>query len=429
MQRSPTISSMRWDALGPPSLLIFFWINDLLLPYLYAVVRHPWERQRDMTAVLRVEDMHWALIAAILYLGCWLLGYYVVRWTPTLRFGFSGPRRPLSALRLLVNFAAALGIFLALYALNPNTAFLSRMELTVGPWGKALFVSIGLLFAAFWLSAVGLLSGSRGPPPLSKVVLVSALSFCMIAVFAPLEGRGRMLIAVLYVIVVWHYFVHPLSTFKVWTVLFTGLALAIGIDYLRLSAEYSHVDTMEMAYGLAYGRQFDGALNLATTLRGVSLGYAEHHYGAAWLSDVLHDVGVQTSQPDSRTIFMSEVLRTPRYQAGFPMTRPGELYLAFGWLGIALGAAALGAVTGVWYRWLMFTKPFGLASPAIYFTFVMTAGLVTQKNYLFSSLVLAFANVAAILLLALAAYGYSLVLRRPRRKAASVSGAHRRIPI
>jgi hypothetical protein len=211
--------------------------------------------------------------------------------------------------------------------------------------------------------------------------------------------------------------VTPLSTLKAWSFLALGLAAAIGMDYVRLSSQYSHVDAMEMAYGLAYGRQFDGALNLAATLHGVSVGYVEHHHGAAWLADVLADVGIRTGQPDSRTLFMSEVLRTPRYQAGFPMTRPGELYLAFGWIGIVLGAAALGALTRIWYNWLMRARPFGPASPAVYFTFVMTAGLVTQKNYLFSSLVIAVAHVALIVLLALTAYGYTLVLKRRRHRA------------
>lgn len=162
-----------------------------------------------------------------------------------------------------------------------------------------------------------------------------------------------------------------------------------------------------------YGRQFDGALNLAATLRSVSLGYVEYHHGAAWLSDILADLGVRTGQPDSRTLFMSEVLRTPRYQAGFPMTRPGELYLAFGWIGVVVGAAMLGGLTRVWYNWVMGARPFGPASPAVYFTLLLTAGLVTQKNYLFSSLVMAVVYVGLILLLALTVYGYALVLRRP----------------
>jgi len=397
--------------LAPPSLLLFFWTSDLLIPYIYAVSRHPWERQREMMAVLRVEDMHTALIAALLYLLCWLAGYYATRWTPKFKIGIRESKRPLSTFHLMFIFAAALALFLALYAVNPNTQFLSRMELTVGGWGKALFLSIGVLFAAFWLSAIGLLGAGRKAVPVTHVVLVLMLSFAMIGVFAPLEGRGRMLIAVLYAIVVWHYFVRPLSTLQVWSILGLGLALAIGIDYLRLSAEYSHIDGMEMAYGLAYGRQFDGALNLAVTLRSVSLGYVEHHHGAAWLADVLADIGVSSGHPDSRTMFMTEVLRVPRFQAGFPMTRPGEFYLAFGWPGVCAGAALVGAFTRVWYNWLMRRRGLGAASPAIYFTLVMGAGLVTQKNYMFSSLVMTGVYLALIVLLALTAYGYRLVVR------------------
>jgi hypothetical protein len=415
--RSPR---MRWDALAPPSLLLFFWISDLLVPYVYAVSRHPWERQRDMMGILRVEDMHWALLAAVLYLICWLGGYYWTRWTPKFKLKIREPKRPVPVLRLLFNFAAAFALFVILYAINPNTSFLSRMELTVGPWGKALFLSIGLLFAAFWLSAIGLLSAGRKGSGSSNVILTIMLAFCMIAVFAPLEGRGRMLIAMLYVVVVWHYFVRPLSTLTVWTILGLGSALAVGIDYLRLSAVYSHIDGMEMAYGLAYGRQFDGALNLAATLRGVSLGYVEHHQGAAWLSDVLADLGIRGGHPDSRTMFMTEVLRITRFQAGFPMTRPGELYLAFGWSGVAVGAALIGAFTRVWYNWLMRARALGAASPAVYFTFVMTAGLVTQKNYMFSSLAMALVYIALILLLALFAYGYSLVMRQGRDSTTSL---------
>jgi hypothetical protein len=421
----PAQRKLQWDALGPMSLLGFFWLSDLFIPYLYAINARPFERQPGIISALEAADLHRALFAALLYLICWLGGYWLfnakVRWTVGLR----GPRRPLSALRLLFNFALVLTAFLAIYALNPHTAFTSRMELTIGPWGKALFVAIGALFAAFWLSAIGLLTGA-GKSRIKRAALVLVLSLCMIVILAPMEGRARMLIAVLYMIVVWHYFVRPLSTLKVWTILTVGLALAIALDYVRLSAQFSNVDPLAMAYGLAYGRQFDGALNLAMAVRAGSLDSGLFHHGSAWVADVLADLGIRTGGPDSRTLFMNEVLFISRFQAGFPMTRPGELFMAFGWAGIVVGAAALGAITRFWYNWLMVTRPFGAASPAIYFTFLMTTGLVTQKNYIFSSLVMGIVHVALILLLACTLYGYAWVAkRRPTSARNSLGRAYR----
>jgi hypothetical protein len=163
-----------------------------------------------------------------------------------------------------------------------------------------------------------------------------------------------------------------------------------------------------MSYGLAYGRQFDGVLNLGAVMHAVSIDYTQHHYGAAWIADVLNDIGIQTNQLSSRAAFMTEAQRMPRFAAGFPLTRPGEFFFAFGWPGIAVGAAILGALTRVWYAWMMVRRPFGLASAPVYFTFLMTAGLVTQKNYLFSSLVMAFVYSALIIVLAVTLYGYRL---------------------
>jgi hypothetical protein len=45
----------------------------------------------------------------------------------------------------------------------------------------------------------------------------------------------------------------------------------------------------------------------------------------------------------------------------------------------------------------------------------MTAGLVTQKNYMFSSVTMAVVHVILLLLLALTVYGYRLLLWRERR--------------
>lgn len=403
----------RWDALAPPSLLIFFWTTDLFIPYVYAVLQRPWERQGGVMGIIDAGDVHLAMAAAVLYLVFWLGGYYATRWTPRASFVLRPPVRNLSALHITANFSAALAIFVVLYAVNPNTEFVSRMELTVGPWGKALFLAIGLLFAAFWLSTTGLLQTKARTLPLWRVVLALSLALALIAVFAPMEGRARMLIALLYMIVVWHYFVQRLSTAVVWGVLAAGLILALGLDYLRLRQEYSNIDVLEMAYGLAYGRQFDGILNLAAMHRAVSVDYTQHHYGAAWVADVLNDIGIQTNQLSSRAAFMTEAQRMPRFAAGFPLTRPGEFYFAFGWLGIVVGAAILGAATRIWYNWMIARRPFGPASAPVYFTFLMTAGLVTQKNYLFSSLVMAFIYSALILVLALTLYGYRLAKPRP----------------
>jgi hypothetical protein len=404
---------VRWDALAPPSLLVFFWITDLFIPYVYAVFQRPWELQAGVMAMIEPGDVHLAMVAAILYLVFWLGGYYLTRWTPRATLVVRAPVRNLSALHLTANFAVALAIFVVLYAVNPNTGFASRMELTVGPWGRVLFLVIGVVFAAFWLSSTGLLQTRARIIPLWRVMLVLALALALIVAFAPMEGRARMLIALLYMIVIWHYFVQRLSTGAVWSVLAAGLIVALGLDYLRLRQEYSHIDVLEMSYGLAYGRQFDGMLNLAAALRAVSVDYTQHHYGAAWIADVLNDLGVQTSQLSSRAAFMTEAQRMPRFAAGFPLTRPGEFYFAFGWPGIAIGAAVLGAMTRVWYNWAMVRRPFGPASAPVYFTFLMTAGLVTQKNYLFSSLVMAGVYSALILILALTLYGYRLARTRP----------------
>ncbi|HYD73984.1 MAG TPA: hypothetical protein VEF55_12675 [Candidatus Binatia bacterium] len=407
--RRPT----RWDALAPPSLLIFFWITDLLIPYVYAVLQRPWERQTGVMGMIEVGDVHLAMVAALLYLVFWFAGYYGIRWTPRASLLIRAPIRNLSALHLTANFGAALAVFIVLYAVNPNTAFVSRMELTVGPWGKALFLAIGVLFAAFWLSAAGLLQTGGRALPLWRVVLVLSLALTLIIAFAPMEGRARMLIALLYMVVVWHYFVQRLSTAVCWGVLAAGLIVALGLDYFRLRQEYSQIDVLEMSYGLAYGRQFDGVLNLAAVLRAISVDYTQHHYGAAWMADLLNDIGVQTNQLSSRAAFMTEAQRMPRFTAGFPLTRPGEFFFAFGWPGIVIGAAILGAVTRVWYNWMMARRPFGPASAPVYFTFLMTAGLVTQKNYLFSSLVMAAVYSALILGLALTLYGYRLARTRP----------------
>ena len=397
----------RLDALAPWSLVTFFWISDLLAPYLYAEMAAPWRRAPDMMGTIDISDVRWAFVAACVYLVVFLAAYFATTWRPRRQFSFREPARPLSPLRHTFVFVAALAVFLVVFIAHPNANFVSRMELTTGVWGKVLFLVIGFLFAAFWLSVTGLLKAEGRGVPLLRVALACTCALAMIIVFAPMEGRARMLMAFLFMLVAWHYFVRPFGLAQAWSILAAGLLIAIALDYARLTQHYAELDVFEMAYGLAYGRQFDGILNLSVTMNAVSAGNVGHHFGAAWLADIGKDLGLNLGT-DSRSLFMGDVLRMPNYQAGFPLTRPGELFLAFGWPGIVVGAAILGVFSRVWYNWLVLTRPFGDASIAVYFTFLLTASVVTQKNYMFSSLVMASVYAALILILALALYGYRL---------------------
>lgn len=397
----------RLDALAPWSLATFFWISDFLAPYLYAEIAAPWRRAPDMMGALVTADVRRAFLAACVYLLAFLAAYAAAAWRPRARFSFREPARPLSPLRHVFVFACALALFVVVFIAHPNANFSSRMELTTGVWGKVLFLTIGVLFAAFWLSVTGLLKGDGRGVPLVRIALACACALAMIVVFAPMEGRGRMLMAFLFMLVAWHYFVRPFSLSQAWTILALGLVIALALDYRRLGEHFAEIDLFEMAYGLSYGRQFDGLLNLAVVMHAVDAGNVGHHLGAAWLADIGKDLGLDLGT-DSRSLFMAEVLRMPNYQAGFPLTRPGELFLAFGWPGVVMGAAFLGAFSRIWYNWLVLTRPFGDASIAVYFTFLLTASVVTQKNYMMSSLVMATLYALLILALALAFYGYRL---------------------
>ncbi len=406
---------LKIDPFSPLALVLLFWVMEFLLPYGYLVSARPWEKTSSYASIISVSDINWAFGLAALYLFFLFIGYMHFGTMPRMQQRYRIERRySFNAPRALILVFAALAIYVALYYLHPGRSASSRMELTSGAFGTLFFLWISVLFALLWIVGSEFLANFARTRSRTQLVLTSLLIFSLVIAFFPLGGRGRALVSILYLVVMWHYFVRPLNVITVCLVFLSGNVVVVLIAYLRTIDSTQTVNILELAFGLEYGRNFDRLLNFAVLLHVFEGDSISFHYGRAFLTDILSDLGFSLPFKDSRAIFMTEVLRMPSFLAGFPPSRPGEFYMAFGIPGVAAGGYLLGFVAHWLYRTFIIDRRAGTISVGIYFTLIFTGGFVQQTAYMFNKGVLTLVSAGLILTIAVLLFGYRI--RRSSRK-------------
>jgi len=405
------------DAFSPILLVSVFFIIEFVIPYGYLVINKPWERSSSYVSIISIADLNWAFGVAVAFFLSWCTGYAhgsTLKSAPYFLNYKIERTQAIKTSRIIVVVISAIVIYYSLYFIHPARSASSRMELTSGVFGSIFFLWISVLFALLWISCSELLQ--KFARSKSKFALLSALIIVSIVVLAffPLGGRGRALVSVLYFFVIWHYLVSPLSVRTVWTVFFVGNLVVVLIAYIQLAPTHKDLDILDLAFGLQHGRNFDRLLNLAVTLRAFELDYTRFHYGSAFVADILGDLGIRFSHKDSRVMYMTEVLRMPSFLAGFPPSRPGEFYMAFGLPGVLGGGYLLGLVAQRVYRYLIIERRLGILSIGVYFTFVFTGGFVQQTGYVFNKAVLTTFSTLIIIPVAILFFGYRI--KRVRKK-------------
>lgn len=404
----------RIDPISPAMLFLYFAIQEFALPYAYATSTESWRRHPGPGAWVLPEYMHLAGLALAAFAICWYAGYMLgprFRGEPAPlleepRQAVAHPAAPL----VVFGFAAALFLFVSLT--HPASDYTLRAELAKGPWGKILFLTINLLFAAYWLSGLALMR--RNPHSLANLLLLGLLAVVMIWLMWPLGGRERALISVLYATVLWHYFVRPLNLASFYGILLAGMSVALAVGFMQDLAKYGEVQLLEKIFGVAYGREFDVVYNFAAALQAVQEGWAYVTSGRSLLADVAGDLGVGTPWLDTRETFMAEVMRLRVKLVGYPVGQPGEFFLAMGWVGLGLGGLLMGFLARGWYEFALVRGSFGSLSAPIYITLTLTSGLASPQKYFFQNLVQGCVGVASLLLLATLLCGYRLRTYPPR---------------
>jgi hypothetical protein len=397
----------RLDAFSPPVVMAYFTLQEFIAPYVYACITQSWQRFSGPTQTLSLGDLNLGLGVLGLYIVAWSIGYAALRNFTTSVKLVAEPQTRRPILVELAPFILAVGVYIAVSTLNPGRNFTYRAELTQGIWGKLLFGSIACLFATFCLTTTRLLTSGRDA--ISRGIPTAFfMSLVMIALLISLGGRARALFAVLYAVLLWHYLVKPLRIPVIWSLLIGGTVVAVLMDYVRLVNRFSYVDLWELAFGLQYGRNFDSLFNLSEAIQMVRNGAVSHNFGTALIADVLGDLGVKVSWLDSRQILMTEVYRMRIYFAGFPLSKPGEFFLAFGWIGPVIGGLGLGALSKLLYVAMIRNRMAGAISPTIYITLLLGTGIAQADGYFFNNLTMASVNAVLVIAFAVLGYGYRL---------------------
>jgi len=396
------------DALSPSMFMLFFFFQEFFLTYIYAISTHSWKNGTTLTFILSVRDIHLAFLATLFYVAFWFVGYALPVPAGRGRPLLSDTGKRASPFWMFSYFLAPVTFFVLAWFANPNRHFAYRMELTQGFWGKILFIAIFFMFGAFLLSGSRLLMGRQSIRAAGNLMLVLLMATVIMAVLLPLGGRGRAVIALLYMVVMWHYFVKPLSIVTFWGIVALGTALTIIAGYPAALIRHPDASLLEVAFGTKYVREIDTLYNLANAMKGIELGFSHFNYGTAFLADVAGDLGIRLPYLDSRQIFMTQSMQMPAYLAGMPLSRPGEFYLAGGWLAIAIGGIVLGYLSKIFYLHVIKRQMFGSASVAVYITFMMWSGISTPDRYFFNNLVQSVFGCVCIIFLAVTLYGYRL---------------------
>jgi oligosaccharide repeat unit polymerase len=259
----------------------------------------------------------------------------------------TGPRRPFNApaaigLSLVLGLGASTAIIVR--GKGPASAFENASQQATLSDSFALFVVAGFATAAVviwaaWMRPRGRLQWGA--------FLISVAAVCAFAVAA--GSRSRVFVAVLALAVVIHYLWRPWRRREIVVVAILLLAFASAFVVLREVAESR---SLGEAFETAPRHILDGRVIAndltsydlvvyATTIYGRE---RDHEHGRFLLDGVRSFVpsAIDSGKPEGGDITFRKVVWGGTYAAGRPPTAVGDLWIDFGFPGVALGGFLIG---------------------------------------------------------------------------------------
>lgn len=349
---------------------------------------------------LEWNDIHIALLMLGLYSVCWFFGYRIagrkLRGRSLVRKQARGMRA--SPTVLVPVFVLALVLIAIMFQMHPERGFAEasgRSYLTEGLYGSIFFAVVFGTSALYAFMAATLLereAGVRDAGRMSRLnSTIMLLAICGVAWFGvlwQLGGRSRAAEALIALLIVGHYCVRRVSLGQV--------ALVVGA--LLFAVTLHHSVTSPASEGLSVGgsvdylfnydeggRQFVGLYTLAATVEEFRHGDEKYYWGSTWVASILSEFGLEEGR-SSRDVMMLDVLGLRGYGAGVPITKPGDLYINFGPLGM-LGAVGVGYLSRKAYWYLIEGRALGVVSVPLYIAAMLQLGLPTAGGYLTEGLV------------------------------------------
>lgn len=382
-------SSWVRDPLSPPYFFCAYTVLQFLAPYAFA------RSQASSTQWVQVGPMRdnvvlgyhidLAMLCVLIFSAAWFLAFQ-------LSDSLTRQRALKSWMRLsggvsegaVVAFGAmVLFSFLLAFYLHPSRGADFRSDLTDGAYGQVFFLIVTIYIGYLGYLFASRLSARISFGSLSFLALVLLLS---VAILWMLGGRGRAVAPVLMFIVCWHYFKERIALGKLVS---AGVSIVLALVLLPILVKQSESGSlMQSAFGTQGFRNFDALYNLSLVVRLRLAGDVAPTYGAAQLCDVLSDLGLADACRTSRTILMQDVYGVFNTKVGFTLSKPGEFYLSFGWAGLVVGGAALGAFALLTYDRFVRWRIWGVASIPAYFFTVMRGGFSNPASYFAQNLVL-----------------------------------------
>lgn len=360
---------------------------------------------------LSISDFNYAFFVFFVYSASWFSAYFFigqkVRKRKRIECLMRGRRLAPPLVHLLLG--VGVGIFLMMFFNHParNLIQAGRSGLTAGIYGKLFFLVIALVLALYPISITSYLmfrtktSARQNKHIFSEklmlaffIVSSSTLAFALIQ----LEGKSRALFPFIITLILWHYYINRLSFRFFFLTILSLVGSALFVDVALLGAQFSISNPLDSLFGLdARVRTFDGLYNLAKLIKHCRESQEfSFFWGQTMIADLLSDAGVQL-ETTSRAYLMNTVYGFPDdIKFSFPISKPGEFFLNFGWFGIILGGCGLGALSRWCYFYLVQGKALSGASIPVYVTLIYSLGIATPIGYFAQALAF---NIISIVIL------------------------------
>jgi oligosaccharide repeat unit polymerase len=367
------------DPFSPLTIFAAMSILEFVGVYLYVTLSTA--RGADVTLPLSVDvgTMSWALGIFAVYAAAWLFGYQGGRhrgkrsWTVVAR----APRASWGGVFWLN--VIAFGGLIALYSSHPGRSQLARSALTEGVYGQVFFVglTVTLVMSQYLVAR----ACEPGPYQMRRILASIGYAALYAAFLWGLEGRGRAVLPILSAVIILHFRYRRWSIARAAWIIAPVLVVLVAVPFWsRQQAEPQ--SPLEAAFSIEQYRNFDNLYNLAVVVDGASRSEFDTTFGSTLVCDLGADLGiVNTDCRTTRELLMHDLYGFELTTVGYPVSKPGEFYSAFGLLGVVLGGLVLGRVSRWAYIRLALEQRLGALSVPLYIAIVWKAGWANPANY------------------------------------------------
>mgnify|MGYP001216472619 CR=1 FL=1 len=381
------------DPFSPLVLMSIFSFFGFVGVLFFVTFSHP-----EGVKTLRILSVTYAEVLLafgffLVYYLFWFFGYIASRKSIPRGgfFYFSVGRKVSSEVSAIIFFVLILMFWIS-YKFHPAADNAFRSSLTSGSYGMFFFFLMTFTLAFFGVFTAKLFADNKisvlapGSWSISVVSWAFGVFFLALVVYS-LGGRGRVVSIFIVAVAVWHYYVRPIGVVRLQIYAVAAICVIIFMPVIANSEHYAHQSIWSSLWGVENGRTFDGLYNLTRIINWWSEHGVWGYPGELLVGDVSGDLGI-SGLTNTRDVVMLEVYGKSEYSAGFPATKPGELLLNFGLIGVPVGAIILGYISGKLYYTCVVNKVFGFSSIPIYIMVLMRTGIASPLGYFGQNLVM-----------------------------------------